>query len=212
MTSGVFYRYRTCNIEKRLSSIIYFDYLGYNPKSIKASEYFTSNTNIQPETHDKPPLTEDRLNNDVEIESRRNSEVERKNENILELRENKISANSGTQDVNMNNNGVTPDANENLPSSIIQTRRISLPDYSALSIQKLIKYDKRSNIAYFKDLIIMNHPMVSLFFKISIKEPVYLRLYKLKFYLNMLITINSMLYTDDYIDETQVGIEMVTFF
>jgi hypothetical protein len=78
---------------------------------------------------------------------------------------------------------------------------ISLSDYNSLLPQDLLKYDKRTNMTFLKDILISEHSLLSLLFQKSLKNPAFIRLLRLVFSLNIQFAFNALLITDDYIDQ-----------
>src|SRR5690606_28479715 len=87
----------------------------------------------------------------------------------------------------------TTDSNKKL-------NKITLKDYDSLELGEIIDYDHRSSLKYIKDDIIINHSLVSVLFKTSILDPVYIRSTRLVFQISMNFAFNAILFTDNYID------------
>jgi hypothetical protein len=207
--TGLLYRYRTAGIEKNLSKILYYDYKRFS-KDMRPEDYFTNNHQLK-EIPTNPPLTvENRIQTHNGITTdRQNCE----DDNILQLKENKVA--DGTTDrenVKMDNlTNTRVGGSEELIASSCISKSISIPDYAELTPLELIKYDKRSTLTYFKDMMILNHKVLSLIFKRSLKAPLFIEMLKLVFSLSMLFAVNAMVYTDDVIDKRQVDMKDVRF-
>jgi hypothetical protein len=160
-------------------------------------------------TSTNPPITiENRsLTHDVE------NPLEKANHNMLQLRENKDPIITDREIINISHNYNAPTTKEimhidgvSLPSKKV----ITIPDYEELSPIELLKYDKRTTLHYLKDLMILDHPLLSLVFRKSLKDPMFMRILQMVFSFSMQFAINAMLYTDDVIDERQSAMAGVT--
>jgi hypothetical protein len=77
---------------------------------------------------------------------------------------------------------------------------ITVTDYDKLSPEEAIKYDRRTFKKYFTDETIKHHTIIGLVIKDSIKDPIYIRLFKFFVLCHMIYGFNAITYTDDYID------------
>jgi hypothetical protein len=85
-------------------------------------------------------------------------------------------------------------------TNIYKPKVITIPDYDSLAPIDCLTYDKRTNMRYIKDLMVLQHPIISLIFKKSFLDPLFLRILQLIFALTLQVGINAMLYTDGYLD------------
>lgn len=85
-------------------------------------------------------------------------------------------------------------------SQVIKDHTVSTLDYKYLNSSKLIKYDNRKFRQYYIDYLINNHPVINLFFKKSLKEPIQFRIILFITFLNMTFASNAFMFTDDYIE------------
>jgi hypothetical protein len=79
-------------------------------------------------------------------------------------------------------------------------RIITIADYESLEPIDLLKFDKRTSFEFLKDLLVLDHALLTFLFKRSFKDPFFLRLIKLTFSLSLQFGINAMLFTDQYIE------------
>jgi hypothetical protein len=86
------------------------------------------------------------------------------------------------------------------PNDNKRSRVITINDYFALAPIDSLIYDKRTTLQYIKDNMILQHPIVSLIFKRSFIDPLFLRILQQTFGLTLKFGINAMLYTDGYLD------------
>ncbi len=77
---------------------------------------------------------------------------------------------------------------------------ICLKDIDALYYDDTFKYDKRTFCQYYKDLLITEHPIISIFAKKSLFEPVWLRIIQFFHSLALNFSLNAVFYTDRYIE------------
>jgi hypothetical protein len=203
--SVVLFYFRASGIEKNLSNILYYDFKGYE-EGIKPERYFST--------------TQSKLNATVPqvtaIDNRTDlggitTERQKVNDggDILKLNENKDGTNppKQTDDVVMTNCSV------NIPESKTQSAEpddklcsmISIPDYEELTPKELLKYDNRTTVRYFRDLLFVHHGVLSLVFRKSLKEPLFIRVWMFVFSLSMQFVFNALMYTDDVIDQRQAN-------
>jgi hypothetical protein len=135
------------------------------------------------------------------------TERQKVNNDILQLNENKTDNDHTTNDVVMTNtcSGNTDGSKTQRVeiSTQLSGNTVSIPDYEELTPKQLLKHDTRTTWAYLKDLIIVEHQVVSLVFRKSIKEPLFIRAWMLVFSLSMQFAFNALMYTDDVIDKRQ---------
>jgi hypothetical protein len=187
-------------LKKNLNNIIYNDNRRFSPKHITAEEYFQGST-------EKADAKGDTVNFDKET-SRELKEVEPKNE-VMNLKENgiqEISYTKVTPSIQTNNFiGNEKDMKTDITLcnkvAINQNEKIiTVLDYDALDPKDLLIYDKRTTFKFFKDSLMLNHSLLTLIFKKSLKEPPFLMLLKLVFTLSMQFGLNAMFITDSVID------------
>jgi hypothetical protein len=198
LLSGLLYVYRFRGIEKSLNKLIYYDYRGYNCDIVKKPEYYF----LKPQgTPAEPPITIE--NRSITHNSNKTSSPEKEQGVILQLRENKDPITTERENININNVD-NEDARVTKSDIIAVTKElITIPDYEELSPNELLKLDKRSTLTYLKDLMILDHTILSLVFRKSLKEPLFIRVLQMVFSFSMQFAINAMLYTDDVIDQRQ---------
>jgi hypothetical protein len=142
-------------------------------------------------------LKENKYNNDNVIV---------KNNNYLDnTMEN--SKNGDVIDEDSQNNVIPP---ENLPTPFYGLP-ITIHDYESLSSAEKLRYDKRPFGTYIKDEIFRRHILVSLIMKTSILDPPIVRVVKLVYYFNIVLSFNALFYTDDYIEWHAISTNKVKF-
>jgi hypothetical protein len=77
---------------------------------------------------------------------------------------------------------------------------ITIEDYHSLTLSESIKYDKRTFMTYLFDNIIEEHRLLSLIFKRSLFDPVFIRINELIFELSLSFSMNALLFSDQYVD------------
>lgn len=88
------------------------------------------------------------------------------------------------------------DNQKKTPSKIIRT----LKDYDSLSLEEQLKLDSRKSKDYFIEHLKYNHQILSLIYKKSLIDPLFLRYTLLLFAYSNEFTLNSLFFTDSYID------------
>jgi hypothetical protein len=78
---------------------------------------------------------------------------------------------------------------------------ITMRDYDSLSLEELLTYDNRSYGKYLWDNLVRRNQLLSIFFKVSKIDPVYIRVTKLIFALSLIFGTNAFLFTDSYIEQ-----------
>jgi hypothetical protein len=210
LLSALLYAYRSQGIEKSLLRIIYYDYRGYDRDIIKKPQnYFLGAQDIPTEppvaiecksvAHgvEKVASAESRQGNVLQLKENRDF-VATERENILI--NNAVSQNAETTKGDININNLTP----------VSKGLITIPDYEELLPRELLKFDKRTTFAYLKDLMILDHTILSLVFRKSLKDPLFIRVLQVVYSFSMQFAINAMLYTDGVIDERQSKLADVT--
>jgi hypothetical protein len=104
---------------------------------------------------------------------------------------------NGIQEIISHNNEIDKNVSQ---IQVHKDHKVSALDYKYLSSFKLIKYDNRNFREYYKDYLIDNHPLINLFFKKSLKEPIQIRIVLFITFFNLNFACNAFLFTDDYID------------
>lgn len=79
--------------------------------------------------------------------------------------------------------------------------QLTIKDYQNLAMNEILKYDKRGFFKYIWDYLTDQHVIISLFFKKSLIEPIYIRTVFFCFALSMEFAINAILFSDAYIDK-----------
>jgi hypothetical protein len=129
------------------------------------------------------------VNNTIKINNNDNlGDKENKDEIIVIVNNNFIA--------NCNNNKSFEE--ENKPSE--KPIRITLQDYSDLTLKESIIYDKREFKTYFLDNLIECHRLLKLIFKASLFHPRFIRINEFIFDLSLNFSIGALLFTDSYID------------
>jgi hypothetical protein len=227
LLSSLLYAYRHQGIEKNLLKIIYYDYRGYDRDIIKSPEdYFIGPQGVPI----KPSIS-------IMKTGIKTTSPEEHHDNILQLRENhQDPIATDREHIHINSSG---DENEQISKEEIQIDSLSsavkgmitipdyeeiqidslssavkgmitIPDYEELPPDKILKLDKRTTLTYLKDLMILDHAILSLVFRKSLKDPLFIRVLQTVFSLSMQFAINAMLYTDNVIDERQSKLATVT--
>jgi hypothetical protein len=102
-----------------------------------------------------------------------------------------------------NNNIINPLDSAHEKAAIeeaIKNSLISVHDYDKLKAEEALKHDKRSFGRFFSDMISQHHTLLSIFMKLSIIDPVYIRIFKFFAICHMIYGFNAIMYTDDYIE------------
>jgi hypothetical protein len=192
---GILYVFRSRGIEKNILKIIYYDYRGYDRDIFKKPEDYFQKSTEQPIAIENPVITDNNL-------------TDNDNDNILKLRENRQPITTDREKIHINNptdDNCSTNRDVNLRTSSPGSNKvtITIPDYSELSPIEQLKHDKRSTLTYLKDLMICEHTILSLVFRKSLKDPLFIRVLQMVFSFSMQFGINAMLYTDNVIDDRQ---------
>jgi hypothetical protein len=124
------------------------------------------------------------------------------NENVLILGENKSKDN---KDVGKNILAtITPCEDMENPVKT-KYKSITYNDYQKIPPQKLLKYDKRDLIRYFKDELIHNNCIVKLFTKHSLIDTRVISTFKLLFKINLIFGLNALSITDSMIESRSLS-------
>jgi hypothetical protein len=202
-----------CN---NLTKILYHDAKSYEPRKMKAEEYF--GFDIEEEKNGDKPCTENKKdeiknnnekNNETVNEDTNNKETSRELKKDIDIAENKkdilqLKENQNIQIVTLNNNYIlernTKTYNKVVPTQIAKFNLITINDYEELEPEKL-NCDKRTFLNMLKDCCILEHSLVSLLFKKSLLDPAFIRLLKFIFNCSLQFALSAMLFTDNYIDK-----------
>jgi membrane-associated HD superfamily phosphohydrolase len=133
------------------------------------------------------------------------------NNNVMQLKENELAAGADVdKDIKKNNNFIAQQTLEEGNSNNVKIsntnvtqveRIITRQDYESLNPEDLVKYDKRSNLKFFTHIFIAEHSLMSVLFKKSLKEPIFIRFLKLIFSLSLQFFFIAVLITDADIDK-----------
>jgi hypothetical protein len=194
----VLFYFRTRGIKQNLSKILYYDYNGYSGEN---PDVYFSTASFKVKPIDQPLTIETRTANEGI-----STERQMVDDNILQLKENRDDSNT-KHDVVINT-----DFNPNLTDGVVHNIKcdgklgdmVSIPDYEELHPKELLKYDSRTTMAYLRDMLIVEHSVLSLVFRKSLKDPLFIRVWMLVFYHSMQFAFNALVYTDAVIDQRQV--------
>jgi hypothetical protein len=198
LVPGILYFYKSKNIGNYLGDIIYNDSKGFNPKKRKANDYFNFEK-ITKETVETKETTRELKKDEVTLTCENNQN------NILKLKENENENNHACntneeRDIKMNN-FVEENKDKAVAKPEIKINHIiSYQDYKMLANDEL-HFDKRRFFTIFKEMLILDHSLISLLFKKSLFEPSFLRLIKFVFEINTQFTFCALLFTDSYIED-----------
>jgi hypothetical protein len=207
--ANVLYYFRARGIKQSLSKILYYDYKGYmgeNPevyfstaKATAVHPQFTVENKTEEIPTDRPMV----------------------DNNILQLKENKddtnITKNVGDNVLMTTNFDQPKDKHDGTIIHVAEPNAkldnmMSIPDYEELSPKELLKYDNRTTKAYLIDMLIVEHSILSLVFRKSLKDPLFLRVLMLVFSLSMQFAFNALVYTDDVIDQRLLDKQNVSIY
>jgi hypothetical protein len=208
--TGLLYIYRAWRIEKHLNKILYFDYQRFDRKEMEPVDYFTDGCQLQNIVTNEPILVENKG-----LVENSNIPTDRQDMNdgdILQLKQNKLEELASDRENFRVNNLATENTKNTIIKTVSPPKMISIPDYEQLKPTEQLDYDRRSTITYFKDVLILNHPVLSLIFYRSLKFPKFIELSKLIFSISMLFGVNAMCYTDDVIDQRQTDTKDVNLY
>jgi hypothetical protein len=219
------------NIDADINKVIYYDCLFYDKKVMLIEDYF--NREKEKQEHNKvkkynnkdfvkTPFSSDRNinkenNNDILNLNIKPDNIDHKKEedddddDVVVVQHNNfiegISHNdkSFNQNYGNRNRQEANDKNEN----VVYNSPITIHDYEELGAMDVIEYDKRKFTKYLADELVMNHSIISLFFKKSLFDPFYIRLMKLIFQISLQFCTNALLFTDDYIDARALNTQKV---
>jgi protein-tyrosine-phosphatase len=203
----VFYFCNNKYVNSNISEIIYNDSAGFDPKKIKAVEYFKADSIEENEMKEQKDTTRELKNEIIE-----------NNDNVLQLKENEVNTKTERNNDNNNeqsikkNNYVIQENEQQLPSITMSTklRIISSEDYKKLTYEQLY-FDKRPFCTILKQVLKTEHSLISLFLKRSLFEPIFLRFAKFVFEINMQFAFGALLYNDSYIDQRLNNSDMVIY-
>jgi hypothetical protein len=192
----ILYLYKIKILAKNLQKIIYFDSKRYNPDKISALAYFGGDLNI----NQKETEREFQKENHSE-ECKKENEQEKEQEQELQLRENKMEIKNNIDNRNeiRVNNFIVTDNLEKTRAEKALNNFITLQDYESLEGEESLMFDKRTYIQMLKDRLQLDHPVISLIFKKSMLDPIFIRLICFIFQYSLQFTINAMFFTDNLI-------------
>jgi hypothetical protein len=78
---------------------------------------------------------------------------------------------------------------------------VTMRDYESLTIEERFGYDNRSFFNYFKYNMIRTNILFSIFFKVSILDPIHIRVAKLIFSISLIFGTNAFWFSDYYIEQ-----------
>jgi hypothetical protein len=196
-----------------LSKILYVDSQKFYPLLMKPEDYFKESKTIKSE------------NNIAQLNSTSNHIATElgdiNNEDaLLQLAENQKNIELENKKTIYNNFIERTKIVEKSPETVVKSEEspsdvkniYSLLDYSSLSPKDSLKYDNRNTIKFIKDRLIADHTIINLIFNYSLREPRFIRVINLVFSLSMQLAINSMLYTDSYIEDLLAQTNQVNVF
>jgi hypothetical protein len=214
------------NIDADTNKIIYYDCLFYDKKTMLVEDYFNRDKeelghgkvkDYSKKAFIKTPFSSDRnmdkVNNndilnlnikpDTNIDPRNDEDDVVKHNNFIDgISHNDKSFNQSYENRNQQE---AKGKNEN----VVYNSPITIHDYEELGAMDVIEYDKRKFTKYLEDELVMNHRIISLFFKKSLFDPFYIRLIKLIFQVSLQFCTNALLFTDDYIDARAINTQKV---
>jgi hypothetical protein len=214
------------NIDADINKVIYYDCLFYDKKTMLVEDYFNRDKeelghskvkDYSKKAIIKTPFSSDRnkdkVNNndilnlnikpDTNIDPRNDEDDVVKHNNFIDgISHNDKSFNQSYENRNQQE---AKGKNEN----VVYNSPITIHDYEELGAMDVIEYDKRKFTKYLEDELVMNHRIISLFFKKSLFDPFYIRLIKLIFQVSLQFCTNALLFTDDYIDARAINTQKV---
>jgi hypothetical protein len=129
-------------------------------------------------------------------------------------------------DIKIHNNFVKPQPEElpqtenptiggvdtQIPNAVRETnsKSITIKDYESFDLRELILHDSRSFITYFWNTLVRRNLILSVFCKHSILDPVYLRIAKLTFWINLSVGLSAYIFSDKYIERRLTSPKKVT--
>jgi hypothetical protein len=201
--TGILYKLKIKVIFKNKQKLIYNDSRAFDRKSMLPEQYFNlpspSQKDIENENHkivsgetsrDLMPV---QINNATDVlRLRDNNEI--RSDNQVKIQNNNFMSQENAKEAS--------DTHLKNTDNLKKSRKIIvLADYDALSPQELLKYDKRTTMTFLKDILTIEHSLLSLLFQRSLKNPAFIRLLQLTFSLSIQFAFNALLITDDYIDQ-----------
>jgi hypothetical protein len=188
---AILYLYKNRKLEKFLKKILYHDFRGFDPNLDTPDNYFLNA----------------KAEHLVKLETSGECRVDNNHENILQLRENIYSERNELHLESLESKTTNKEQ-----TNVKSNSKISIPDYETLTPMDLLIYDKRSNWKYLEDILILEHPILSIIIKRSLTDPLFLRIFKFLFSLIILFGMNALTYTDSYIDMAQSNVDKVTYY
>jgi hypothetical protein len=95
---------------------------------------------------------------------------------------------------------VDPEKVQNQVTSAVCKSEVTMTDYESLNISEMFVYDKRSLKKYLWDNFVRHNLLMSILFKHSFVDPIYIRITKLVFCISLIFGTNAMLFSDYYIE------------
>jgi hypothetical protein len=202
-------------IDNNLTKIVYFDSNGFNPDKDKPGVYFGNNTDTEFKENNSQKETSRELKHNIIIEN-----------NNLQLKENNKEAEftivNNTDNINKEsekgnemitmpnekgnemkqvNNFMEVSNQLKAPKNHLESKpnTISQKDYESLAPEDLF-YDKRTSGKVYTDLLIQEHSLISLVFKRSLFNPLFIRLVRFVLEINLHFGFNAMLFSDRFIE------------
>jgi hypothetical protein len=126
---------------------------------------------------------------------------------VIILGENKCNDNTKTCKDKV---AITPREQKDIGNLVMtEYKTITYNDYQKIPPQKLLKYDKRDLVRYFKDELIHNNCIVKLFMKHSLIDSRVLSTLKLLFKVNLIFGLNALSITDSMIENRSLSASRV---
>jgi hypothetical protein len=200
------------DIVGKLDRIIYSDCKFYDKKVITANDYFRpeAKNELGPRGVGKPSETEKRdilnngmINHEILV---LNENKDNNNNKSLASDEGEVQHNNFIDRSFNDNGGVIIDDKDNMKAYETSIKnQTTYNDYEELGPEDILEFDKRRFTKFLSDELVMNHRVVSIFFKRSIIDPQNIRLNKLVFEISLQFFTNALLFTDDYINSRAVS-------
>jgi hypothetical protein len=215
------------DIDADINKVIYYDCLFYDKKIMLIEDYFNREQEKLEHIHNKvgdsgkkalkAPFSwnrdTDKANNDIlnlNIKPDTNADQKKDEDNVIQH-------NNFIDGINYNSKSFSKDYEDSGQEANDKSKKveynspITIHDYDELGAMDIIEYDKRKFTKFLADELVMNHSIISLFFKKSLFDPVYIRIMKLIFQVSLQFCTNALLFTDDYIDARALNTQKVYF-
>jgi hypothetical protein len=198
----IYYGFNQIKLEQYLPKILYNDSQGYEPKKVEAQVYFDIKKRIENKEQSEQKETTRELkevvnidNKDILILQGNNNDV---NDNAINNEHNEIKI----------NNFITESVKVT-PSPVTEKKLITIKDYEELECEELY-LDERNFMTMLKDLLVLDHSLISLVYKRSLFDPAFIRLNQFAFECSLQFCFNALLFTDSYIDQRATSPNRVT--